>query len=645
VGDDVGICRRKWFIENLPGRAIEQARVDTRPAAIEGDSTMRITPLILAALATGTTLATTLAAIATVAIPREARACGGTFCDSGPAAMPVDQSGENILFVMGEGFTEAHIQIQYVPEPGVEKFAWVIPLTALPEFEVGSDPLFDQVLASTVPSYGFNTVFTGQDCGESGFGDGGSGGGSDGTGAAGEDGGSSGGGPEIVLQEVVGAFEITVLSGGTAQELVDWLDANDYAQDPNATPIIEEYLSEGYLFAAFKLANDAAVDEIHPVVLRFPVEEACVPLRLTRIAAVEDMAVRSFFLADARVVPETYRHVLVNPLKLDWPSFASNYSEVVTLAVDAESADGRAFVTEYAGPTDIVPRAGIFSAQWNAEPYRTAVPLEAFGLLRDQGLLDCFDDFEGPVCAYGHPLLRNLMLQYLPVPAGVDEVEFYGCPECYELEIDVAAWDGEAFADLLAERIILPGAHASMLLDGYPTLTRMYTTISPGEMTADPFFHENADLEGVDLTNQVATRGVGCGVDEVWTLPDGREVFVPGGVWPAFEDEMPWEEEVQEIASAGAPLSLVTRTELIDQLLFTHNCNYDHPSPEACGNAGTGSDTGEGTGEGTGGTGGTAGLDGELDDGCSCRSRGEGGGAALLLGLGLLGLGRRPRRR
>jgi hypothetical protein len=607
---------------------------------------MRMTPLLLAALTAGTTLATTLAI---VAMPRPAQACGGTFCDSGPASMPVDQSGENILFVMGEGFTEAHIQIQYVPEPGVEKFAWVVPLMELPEFEVGSDPLFDQVLASTVPSYGFNTVFTGQDCGDSGFGDGGSGG-SDGTGGA-ETGaaGTTGGGPEIVLQEVVGAFEITVLQGGSAQELVDWLDANDYAQDPNATPIIEEYLSEGYLFAAFKLANDATVDEIHPVVLRFPVEEACVPLRLTRIAAVEDMAVRSFFLADARVVPQTYRHVLVNPLKLDWPSLASNYSEVVTLAVDAESADGRAFVTEYAGPTDIVPRGGIFSAQWNAEPYRTAAPLDAFALLRDQGLLDCYDDgFEGLVCDYGHPLLRNLMLQYLPVPAGVDEVEFYGCPECFELEIDVAAWDGEAFADLLEQRIILPGAHASMLLDGYPMLTRMYTTISPGEMTADPFFHENADLPGVDLTSQVATRGVGCGPDEVWTLPDGREVYVPGGVWPAFEAEMPWEEEVQEIASAGAPISLVTRTELIDQLLFTHNCNYDHPSPEACGSAGTGgSDTGEGTG-GTGGTGGTegsAGLDGELDDGCGCRGGGSGGGAAILLGLGLLGLGRRPRRR
>ena len=37
-------------------------------------------------------------ALALALAPTPARACGGTFCDSGPVVMPVDQSGENILF-------------------------------------------------------------------------------------------------------------------------------------------------------------------------------------------------------------------------------------------------------------------------------------------------------------------------------------------------------------------------------------------------------------------------------------------------------------------------------------------------------------------------------------------------------------------
>lgn len=46
-------------------------------------------------------LLTTLAAAAAVGVaasPRDAHACGGTFCDAGPTSMPVDQTGENIVF-------------------------------------------------------------------------------------------------------------------------------------------------------------------------------------------------------------------------------------------------------------------------------------------------------------------------------------------------------------------------------------------------------------------------------------------------------------------------------------------------------------------------------------------------------------------
>jgi hypothetical protein len=99
------------------------------------------------------------AALAVFAMPKPAHACGGTFCDAGPTAMPVDQTGENILFVMSGDSTEAHIQIQYDPDAEAAQFAWVVPMLALPTFSVGSEQLFQNLLAGTVPAYGFQTTF------------------------------------------------------------------------------------------------------------------------------------------------------------------------------------------------------------------------------------------------------------------------------------------------------------------------------------------------------------------------------------------------------------------------------------------------------------------------------------------------------
>ncbi|WP_266213784.1 DUF2330 domain-containing protein [Paraliomyxa miuraensis] len=604
--------------------------------------------------------AAAVTAVVTLTHPNTAEACGGTFCDTGPASMPVDQSGENIIFVMQGATTEAHIQIQYDPMTTAEKFAWVIPVLQVPSFEVSSDALFTNVLAGTVPSYGFTTTV--ESCGGASSGDDGGGTGAGGT-TGGEETGTTGGGPQVVFEDTVGAFDIVVLQGGTAQEVMDWLAANQFEQDPASLPILDEYLSEGYLFAAFRLTNGADTEQIHPVALIFDNDEACIPIRLTRIAAVEDMDIRSFFFADHRVVPQNYRHVLVNPLKLDWVNFADNYKEVITLAVDADEANGRAFVTEYAGSSAVVSQDGIWSDQWDAAPFVAADPTTVVDLLDAQGLASCFDVGGGFFeCAYAHTLIRGLLLQYLPVPAGLNEADFYGCLSCYAGQIDMMAWDGTAFSQALQERIIDPGQHAVTVLDSFPTLTRMYTTISPGEMTEDPFFYENPDLPDVDLTNEVANRFIRCNNAAIWTLPDGREVYAPNpAMWPDIPGEMPWEEEVQEIAAAGGPVSLVDNTVLIDTLLAEYNCQFDYPSPEACGN-GSADTTADGTdtngtdtngtatgvstsgsatdGEGSTGTAGQDGSGGDGGCGCSTRPRGNAWGLGLL-GLALLGLRRR----
>lgn len=568
---------------------------------------------------------------ALLGLPRVADACGGTFCDGG--ATPVAQTGETILFVMGEGSTEAHIQIAYDPTTDADQFAWVVPLLAVPEFSVGSQPLFDNLLAGTVPAYGFSTQF--DDCNPGDDDAGGDGNSPPDDGVKFDAGGAETGGPDVVLQETVGAFEITVLSGGTAMEVMEWLGANGYTQDPAAEPILGEYLEEGYLFAAFKLTNGADTSEIHPVVLRFENEEACVPIRLTRIAAQEDMEVRAFFLADARVVPQNYQHVLVNPLKLDWPNSAANYKEVITLAVDAFEAEGKAFVTEFAGQSARVSVAGVFEPTWSSAAFADVGALDVVSELALQGLMICNGRGPGGFCQETHPLLRGLMMSFLPPPEGVAVEEFWGCLSCWEADIDVAGWDPALFVAALEERIIAPGAHAVSVLSEYPYLTRMYTTISPVEMTEDPFFWANPDLEDVDLTNEIATQRVLCNDDRVWTLPDGREVYVPAGEsWPSFDDEMPYEQEVSRVPPAGAPMVLSDRREVIANLLAVHNCAHDWPTYPLCGPP-TLDDTGDASSDDDGETGDAGASDPEpREAGCGCASdRGSASGFAALVVL------------
>jgi MYXO-CTERM domain-containing protein len=602
-------------------------------------------------------LCVAVGAAALVMTPGRAEACGGTFCDGGvPGPMPVDQTGENVIFVIGGAEAEVHIQISYDPNTNAENFAWMIPLTAVPDFSVGSQPLFDQIRAATVPLYGLTTTF--EDCGgeasttapattdPTGF--------DTGTGG---DGGSSGGMPDVLLMETVGAFDVVVLQDTELAPIKTWLESNGYLWDEDAAPILQQYLDEGNVIAALKLTNGAGVNDIHPITLKYPSNETCFPLRLTRIAAVEDMDIRVFVLSNDRAAPTNYRHVLVNPLKIDWLNQAVNYKEVITNAVDAMMADGRAFVTEYAGTSSGVQQFGVYDAAWSDQAFVGLDPTQVINELNNQGLATCFDEF---FCNWNHPLVFGLLLEHLPPPMGVDPIQFYPYLADYGDQIDTMKWNGGAdFAAALLGRIIEPGMHAVDLLDTWPYLTRMYTTISPAEMMEDPIFHINPDLNDVPQLNQ-ANNYILCNSDSVVTLPDGREVYVPGGgPWPNIPNEEWWSEEVQTIALKGAPMTLVNNTAAIDKVLTEWNLSHDWPrSPSAettggdvpttgateSGGASAGSASGSSSGgsegsEGSGSGSASGGQDG--DSGCGCRT--DGGAHGLWLALGLLGL--RPRRR
>ena len=621
--------------------------------------------------------AAAVAASVWMAVPSEASACGGTFCDAPPPGpmmgdpqeMRVDQTGETVVFAFGETHVEAHVQINYDPDTPAERFAWIVPVMAEPDISVGSQALFLNLQNATGPSFGYVDLIDscgggggggggggddwddgwgggggGDYCGSGGdgdaWGDGGGAAGDESGGneppSAGDDGGTDGGGVEIVQQQTVGAFDFVLLQAEKTSLLMQWLEENDYYTDPAAEEIFDEYLAEGAMFAAFRLSNQAGVGEIHPITIRYEGSEPCVPIRLTRIAAAEEMDMRIFFLGDSRAYPSNYRHIEMNPLKLDWIQLGVNYEEVISMALDAEGSDGHGFLTEYFGSTNAVSRDGLDYPAVDEEAYHDITPFELMPLLEQQGLSNGCDDLNG--CDYIHPLVGGIVATVLPVPEGVEPMDFYSCLECFEGQIDLELFDTEYLATAIGERIRKPAIQATALLADNGYVTRMYTKISPHEMTVDPFFHLSGDLQGdtlIDLTSEIVTRNVPCSGRQNTTLPDGRYVELPEGTWPDIApEEMPWVQLIEERPGPDMPpITLVDNTELIDELLDAHNLldgASEKPKPRPrfrCDDWDPSQDE----------NGGAAG-------GCGCRTPGSGGAGWMLMALGL-GLGFATRRR
>ncbi|HEY3233740.1 MAG TPA: DUF2330 domain-containing protein, partial [Polyangiaceae bacterium] len=456
-----------------------------------------------------------------------------------------------------------------------------LPMQSMPvEMGVGSQALFNNLLNGTVPTFGFSTSF--EQCGSNsdgfscGFPAASSG---ESAGSAYRGGGDGGAGPSIVLHQAVGAFDITGLRGGTAQEVSDWLNANGYQSAVTAPSILQDYVSKGYVFLAIKLTGGTGIDEIHPLVVRYAGNTPCVPLKLTSVAAVPDMGVRTFFLGSERVVPSNYKHVTLNQARIDWAAYGNNYNQVVSRAVDSPVSDGRGFVTEYAGPSNVVSAQGVYDPAWNPSKFQNIAPELVVKELGIQKLVQC----SYYTCQYLHPLVKPLLEEFLPRPAGLTEDEFYSNLASYKGQIDMAVWNAASFAARLDELIVQPGLHATLLLEQNPYLTRLFTTISPEEMTIDPEFRRRPGLPDVPRLTQ-ATQRVLCNGGSIFTLPNAQVVALDNQTasWPKFSDDELWAETIEDVPATGDPIVLVDNTKKIQDQVDASNARNNWP-PETAG--------------------------------------------------------------
>ena len=302
--------------------------------------------------------ALTSLALATTLLAADAFACGGCFSPPGPNL--VVQDAERILFARDPktGNTVVTVEVRY--SGPADDFAWVLPLPKKPKVGVSSSYVFDRLDQATAPRFSTVREFGSEGCSFSGTSNGFGGG--CGAGFASKDeasGGSafptsnSGGftdgrGVKVLEASQAGPYDYTVIQGSNAKGLLDWLNLNKFATPESALATLDAHVTKGDVFVAFRLHNGNGLAEIRPVTLEMEDADPCVPLRLTAIAAADEMAVIVYTLGQGRVVPKNHLHVQVNPLRLRWDGGVSNYNQVLAAAID--EAAGRAFATEFASP-------------------------------------------------------------------------------------------------------------------------------------------------------------------------------------------------------------------------------------------------------------------------------------------------------
>ena len=571
-----------------------------------------------------------LSGAALVASPQSASACG-CFAPPDPT-VPIVQAGERIAFHVADGVVTSHIQIQY--SGAAKEFGWLLPLPAEPTLKVGTDELFVQLIQQTQPLYRLQAEYLGN-CpfDPNNFGNSG---GAGGPTSDSEDGG--GGGPgegynPLVIRDSVGPYDYAVLRADQKQPMLDWLDENEFFIPAGTDDVVDAYIRPGAFFLALKLLKGNDAGDIQPVVVEYKSDLPMIPIVLTSVAADPDMPIMVWVLGDDRAIPRNYMHTRINDAELDWLSFGANYLDVVNNAID--EADGHhSFITEYAGSSapmvDVLDYQGRFGDTNDLGGLTDAVQFVEYLTYNGYTTGGNTPPFFTPV--YTSQVLGLLQSQ-LPVPSkllaelteqGLGANEYYLSmnyyinydreqrPDMYgDLDLD---FDPVTLAAALKERVVEPTLEAGKMFKANSYMTRLFTTLSPNEMTKDPVFSFNPDLDDVS-NNHVGRLLYYCGIigeDTLTTTPakiiteDGWELALPNGTGenPWTDVQWPSSYQIQVVREEGKADVVVDNTDVILGLIASQGD----------------------------------------DGGCAIGGRSGAGTSLLLLGLALMVVSRRRRR-
>jgi hypothetical protein len=430
-------------------------------------------------------------------VPKLCEACG---CFAPPTVgEPIVQAGERIVFAHRDGKVVAHIQIQYQGE--AKDFAWLLPLPAEPELTLGTEELFAKLDDATGPQFvmtrtqgdGCNTGGGGIGCSDSAL-----------FRASGDSANFGKKAGVAVKESSAGPYEYAVVRADEKQPMIDWLNSNGYFVPAGTAEAVDAYIRPGAFFLALRLKAGQSAGDLQPVVVEYASERPMIPIILTAVAANPDMGVLVWVLGDSRAIPHNYQHVHINEQLIDWPGAAKNYAAVVTKAID-EAESHRAFITEFAGSTDPMLNVLYYSGRFGSRdlfegtrsPYEYVLALESNGFW-PQALVPILSrELDIPAGAFDSVNAPE------PNPFGFGpigetiESQYFTIFEQYAQVKSSDGFDPVALTTEIWDEVVTPTIEASKLFRENRKMTRLFTTLSPEEMTEDPVFAFNPDLEDV----------------------------------------------------------------------------------------------------------------------------------------------------
>jgi hypothetical protein len=471
---------------------------------------------------------------------------------------PIKQSSERILLVDNPDSTvTAVVQLEYEGAP--DQFAWIIPVPGKPTVAISSSIVFQRLDAATAPQYWVEETIAGT-CSQA-----------DATDAGSSMDEASGASPVLTLDRgSVGPYDYVTLAvdsglGDPAAVATDWLADNGFASTSLANDVLGSYLKNGLNLLALKLQPGSEARAIRPVSVTYDSDSPSIPIRLTAIAAKEDMGIQVWVVGPSQAVSDNYRSLVINDARIDWQSARKfkvgtlpsggvgpfgeyvskpdNYAAVVTAA--ANEANGRGFVTELGGP----------ASQFRDKVW-AQVDRDTFNTISTQTYADGIDAILNASGNYGGwDGWSEAVAGSVELPEGVTVAELVRNPEPYRGRVAV---DTTKFFELLEKLTIAPVADTAALLYAAPYLTRLYTTMSADDMTVDPTFDYNFDLAQVSSVH-IALQQVECSSelnpeDAPWRmqLPQGGLVSGEGASWPVADDSTPANLKVVKLSTTGS---------------------------------------------------------------------------------------------